>query len=64
VLCAGAQPDGRAAVEHEIVRVVTVDAARDAYGQMMLAVLDGEDLLEIVERNDGFISASVIGPKL
>jgi len=53
-----------AAAEHEIVRVVTVDAARDAYGQMMLAVLDGEDALEIVERNDGFISASVIGPKL
>ena len=43
---------------------MTVDAARDAYGQMMLAVLDGEDALEIVERNDGFISASVIGPKL
>jgi 2-polyprenyl-3-methyl-5-hydroxy-6-metoxy-1,4-benzoquinol methylase len=53
-----------AAAEHEIVRVVTVDAARDAYGQMMLALLDGEDALEIVERNDGFISASVIGPKL
>src|SRR6266545_2468424 len=43
---------------------MTVDAARDAYGQMMLAVLDGEDALEVVERNDGFISASVIGPKL
>jgi SAM-dependent methyltransferase len=31
---------------------------------MMLAALDGEDAIEIVERSDGFISASVFGPKL
>jgi hypothetical protein len=50
--------------EGEIVRIVIVDAARDAYGQMTLAVLVGEDAIEIVKRNDGFINASVIGPKL
>jgi SAM-dependent methyltransferase len=31
---------------------------------MMLAALDGEDAIEIVERSDGFITASVMGPKL
>jgi len=34
-----------AGAEDQIVRVVTVDAARDAYGQMMLALLDGEGAL-------------------
>ena len=57
-----AQAGGATGAEDEIVRVVIVDAARDAYGQMMPAVLDGEDAIEIVERSDGFISASVMGP--
>ena len=35
----------------------------DAYGQMLLAALDGEDVPEIVERNDGFISTAE-GPAL
>jgi SAM-dependent methyltransferase len=44
---------------------VTVPPERDAYGQMMLAVLEGEDnVLEIVERDDNLINASVMGPKL
>jgi len=44
---------------------VTVPPEKDAYGQMMLATLHGEDnVLEIVERDDGFINASVMGPKL
>jgi len=44
---------------------VTVPPERDAYGQMMLSVLDGdENVFEIVEREDNFISASVMGPKL
>ena len=43
---------------------MTVPHERDAYGQMMLAVLAGDDnVLEIVERDDHFISASVMGPK-
>ena len=43
---------------------MTVPPERDAYGQMLLAVLEGEEnVLEIVERDDGFISASVMGPK-
>ena len=37
---------------------------QDAYGQMILAALDGEELHEIVEREDGFISASVFGPQV
>jgi SAM-dependent methyltransferase len=44
---------------------VTVPPERDAYGQMMIAALeDEENVVEIVEREDGFISASVMGPKL
>jgi SAM-dependent methyltransferase len=44
---------------------VIVPAEKDAYGQMMLATLEGEEnVLEIVERDDSFISASVMGPKL
>jgi SAM-dependent methyltransferase len=44
---------------------VTVPPERDAYGQMMLAVLEGEDnVLEIVERDDNLVNASVMGPKL
>ena len=35
----------------------------DAYGQLLLAVLEGDDVVEIVERDDGFISPSVMGPK-
>lgn len=43
---------------------MSVPPEQDAYGQMMLAVLEGEDdVLEIVERDDRFISASVMGPK-
>jgi SAM-dependent methyltransferase len=38
--------------------------AWDAYGEMLLAVLDGAEPVEIVERDDGFISASVLGPGL
>lgn len=36
----------------------------DAYGQLMLAALDGSDDAEIIEREDGFISASRLGPKI
>lgn len=36
----------------------------DAYGQMLLAALDGRDTVEIVERDDGFIDASCLGSKL
>lgn len=43
---------------------MTVPPERDAYGQLLLAVLDGDEALEIVERDDGFVSASVMGPKL
>jgi SAM-dependent methyltransferase len=36
----------------------------DAYGEMLLAALGSEDeLLEIVERDDGFINASRFGPQ-
>jgi len=35
---------------------------QDAYGQMMLAAFDGDELVEIVEREDGFITASKFGP--
>ncbi len=34
----------------------------DAYGEMILASLDDPDILEIVERDDGFIMASRFGP--
>jgi SAM-dependent methyltransferase len=36
---------------------------QDAYGQMLRAALDGAELHEIVERDDGFITASIFGPK-
>jgi SAM-dependent methyltransferase len=35
---------------------------QDAYGAVMLAALDGAELSEIVERDDGFITASIFGP--
>jgi SAM-dependent methyltransferase len=35
----------------------------DAYGELMLAAHEGRDAPEIVEREDGFISASVFGPR-
>jgi SAM-dependent methyltransferase len=38
--------------------------ADDGYGQMLLAALEGQKVVEIVEREDGFISASVMGPSL
>jgi SAM-dependent methyltransferase len=44
-------------------RVVTLRPDQDAYGQMLLAALDGDELHEIVERDDGFISASIYGPQ-
>ena len=36
----------------------------DAYGQMLLAALDGATVFEIVEREDGFVQASGYGPSL
>ena len=41
-----------------------MSSADDAYGEILLAALDGKDPVEIVEREDGFISASVMGPGL
>jgi SAM-dependent methyltransferase len=43
---------------------VVVEPRHDAYGQLLIAALEGDDVVEIVEREDGFISASVMGPKL
>ena len=43
---------------------VVVEPRHDAYGQLLLAALEGHDVVEIVERDDGFISASAMGPKL
>jgi SAM-dependent methyltransferase len=44
---------------------VKVPPERDAYGQMLLDALDdASNVVEIVEREDGFISASVMGPRL
>jgi SAM-dependent methyltransferase len=43
---------------------VVVEPRRDAYGQLLVAALDGEDVIEVIERDDGFISASAMGPKL
>jgi SAM-dependent methyltransferase len=43
---------------------VVVEPRRDAYGQLLVAALEGEDVVELIERDDGFISASAIGPKL
>lgn len=34
----------------------------DAYGELMLAALEGRDAVEIIEREDGFVDASVFGP--
>jgi SAM-dependent methyltransferase len=39
-------------------------SGRDAYGQLLLAALAGEDVVEVIERDDGFIDASAMGPKL
>ena len=36
----------------------------DAYGELMLAALEGRPVSEIVERDDGHINASVFGPGL
>src|SRR5918998_6562620 len=41
-----------------------LDARRDAYGQMLLAALEAGPQVEIVERDDGFITASVMGTEL
>jgi SAM-dependent methyltransferase len=44
---------------------VKIPKERDAYGQMLLAALDdAPNVVEIVERDDGFISASVMGAEL
>jgi SAM-dependent methyltransferase len=44
---------------------MAVDPRRDAMGQLLLALLEGSnDAVEIIERNDGFVSASPNGPKL
>jgi SAM-dependent methyltransferase len=37
-------------------------AVGDAYGQLMLAALEGRETAEIIEREDGFIGASLFGP--
>lgn len=36
---------------------------KDAYGQEVLAAFHGDKVLEIVERDDGYIDSSKIGPK-
>lgn len=36
---------------------------KDAYGQLLKAYFDGADVTEIVERDDGFITSSSMGPK-
>ena len=43
---------------------MVVEPRDDAYGQLLVAALEGEDVVEIVERQDGFISASAMGPRL
>jgi SAM-dependent methyltransferase len=43
---------------------VSVEPGRDAYGQLLLAALDGEDVVEIVERDDGFIDGSAFSAEL
>lgn len=45
-------------------RDVIAERSHDAYGQLLVAALEGDDVVEIVERNDGFISASALGPKM
>ncbi len=42
----------------------TISREHDAYGQMILGALDGKQLQEIVERDDGFITASIFGPQV
>ena len=37
---------------------------QDAYGRMLLDALEGEDVAEIVERDDGFVMASRFGPEV
>jgi SAM-dependent methyltransferase len=39
-----------------------VTTTGDAYGELMLAALEGREAVEIVERDDGFINASGVGP--
>jgi SAM-dependent methyltransferase len=41
-----------------------LDERSDAYGAMLLAGFEGEPVVEIVERDDGFISASRFGTAL
>lgn len=41
-----------------------IEEGWDAYGELMLAGLGGERVVEIVERDDGFIDASVFGTDL
>jgi SAM-dependent methyltransferase len=43
---------------------VVVEPRYDAYGQLLVAALEGTEVVEIVERDDGFISASVMGPRV
>ena len=43
---------------------VVVEPHRDAYGQLMIAAFEGEEVVEIIERDDGFVNASRIGPAL
>ena len=43
---------------------MVVEPRDDAYGQLLLAALEGDEVAEIVERDDGFIDASTMGPKL
>lgn len=40
-----------------------MNEGQDAYGLMLLDALAGKDVVEIVERDDGFIDASVFGPR-
>jgi SAM-dependent methyltransferase len=44
--------------------VRSLDEESDAYGAMLLAGLEGSDVVEIVERDDGFIDASRFGTAL
>jgi len=37
---------------------MVVEPRHDAYGQLLRAALEGEEVIEIVERDDGFISAN------
>jgi SAM-dependent methyltransferase len=41
-----------------------VKAGADAFGEMLLRGLDGEDIAEIVERDDGYIAVGSAGPRL